>query len=167
MSDIGKITKHHSLKHADLILAELRKIWPKTWEGWLRCWSNGREQGYHLTVFRWNDKRGERSDAACVFSEGRSCDGALVVIGPRGGFKEFAGLGPSDVLWEDHVNSRKYFYNGSWSPDKKNDGIVPGRGNKNAAKWIVARFRKLLAESLKNFRKAKREYAASTKAKAS
>ena len=166
MSDAGKIVKHHSLKHADRVLAELRKIWPKSWEGWLRVWANGREQGYHLTVVRWNDKRGERAEAACLFAEGRSCDGALVVIGRKDQFTAFGNPEPTDELWADRENGRRYFYDTTsleqpWSPELR------GRGDKLAAKWIVKRFRQLLAEDLKKSRQQAREYAKSRKARAS
>jgi len=156
MSDTGKIVKHHSLKHADLILTELRKIWPKNWEGWLRVWSNGREQGYHLTATIWNPKRGERAEAACVFAEGRSCDGALVVIGDRDRFASFGNPMPDDDLWDD-PKARQYFYDTtdlheSDGGPKQWNKTLRGRGNRLAARWIVKRFRALLARDLKTFR---------------
>ena len=155
MSDKGKITKHHSIALADQVLAELRKIWPKTWEGWLRCWSNGREQGYHLQVTTWDDVKGERAEAGCVFSEARSSDGVLVVIGPRDEFAPFGGLQPSDKLWDAGEEHRRYFHDTSniqqtWSKELR------GRKQKLAAKWIVKRFRKLRAESRMEWRDKKR-----------
>jgi hypothetical protein len=145
MSSRGKIEKSENLKHADRILAQVRKIWPKQWAGRLKCWSNGREQGYWLQATIIDDKRYGR--AACVFSEGRSCDGALVVIGPPDEFDVQTNQ-PSDALWEDHKNSRRYFYDtpnitDMWSPEFR------GRGDKKAAKWIVKRFREILAEDTK------------------
>jgi hypothetical protein len=155
MSVKGKIVKHHSLLHADRILTELRKIWPETWEGWLRVWANGREQGYHLTVSTWDDKHEVRGEAACLFAEGRSCDGALVVIGHKDKFAAFGNPEPTVELWKS--DDRKYFYDTTGLKGK--DGYEPpwepkyrGRKDKLAAQFIVKRFRKLLAESREEWR---------------
>lgn len=163
MSDKGKIVKHHSLLHADRVLAELRKIWPKNWEGWLRCWANGREQGYHLTVFTWDDKREVRGEAACLFAEGRSCDGALVIAGHKDEFAFFGNPEPTDEAWE----RRQYFYD-STGYDKWDDPrVYRGRGDKLAAKYIVKEFRRLLIASRREWRKRQREHKAAKRVKAS
>lgn len=142
MSNKGKIEKSANLLHADRILAEVRKIWPKTWEGWLKCWANGREQGYWLQASVWlKDARGT---AACVFSEGRSCDGALIVVGRTNQF-DLQTNQPSDALWKD-PNCRNYFFDttglNNWRPGYR------GRGDKLAAKWLVKRLRELIKEDL-------------------
>lgn len=154
MSDVGKIKKDHSLVRADKILQELRKIWPKHWEGHLECWSNCREQGYYLQAVIWDEGRGERSEAACVFSECRNSDSALVVVGRRADF-DFQKHQPSEALWES--DGRAYFgdldgIDQEWTP------ALRGRGDKRAAKWIVERLRGLLAADLEDFRKKRKAY---------
>ncbi len=155
MARKGTIEKSANLLHADRILAEVRKIWPKQWEGWLKCWANGREQGYWLQATLWIGDYAERGAAACVFSEGRSCDGALIVVGGTRDF-DYMTNHPSDKLWHDD-NCRKYFYDTTGLRNK--DGREPvwnekhaGRGDKLAAKWIVKRLRELIAEDLAAFR---------------
>ena len=150
MSGKGKIEKSENLKHADRILKELRKIWPKQWEGWLKCWANGREQGYWIQASK--DVVGR---AACVFSEGRSCDGALVIVGRPDQFN-YTTNHPSDELW-DAPDCRQYFYDTTGTA-KRTEGTpkLRGRGDKLAAKWIVKRLRELIAEDLKQYRKVLR-----------
>jgi hypothetical protein len=154
MSDAGKITKDASLVRADKILKELRKIWPKHWEGHLECWSNSREQGYHLRAAVWSVNREELSEAACVFAESCHTSGALVVVGRTRDF-DLQTHQPSAEVWKS--DNRAYFEDMSktqqkWTPKLR------GRGDKRAAKWIVERLRGLLAADLADFRKKRRAY---------
>jgi hypothetical protein len=149
MSGVGKITRDTSLAHADKILQELRKIWPKSWEGWLECWSNSREQGYHLRASIWNATRDEYSEAACVFGESRYTDSALVVVGRTRDF-DLQTHQPSAKVWNS--DNRAYFEDMSktqqkWTPKLR------GRGDKRAAKWVVKRLRERMAEDLEDSRK--------------
>jgi hypothetical protein len=154
MSGVGTITRDTSLVHADKILQELRKIWPKNWEGWLECWSNSREQGYHLRAAIWNATRGEYSEAACVFGESRYTASALVVVGRTRDFN-LQTHQPSAEVWKS--DNRAYFEDTSktqqkWTPKLR------GRGVKRAAKWIVKRLRRLMAEDIADFRRKWRAY---------
>ena len=147
----GIIRKHHSLLHADRILREVRKLWPEEWDGSLRCWANGREQGYNLTAMILDDDR--YGTAECVFSEGRSCDGALVMVGSgESGAFDFQTNQPSEATWE----GRKYFYDvdnfgDTYTKDMK------GRGDKKAAVYIVSRLRAELTKAVRRNRKEKKE----------
>jgi hypothetical protein len=152
MARKGKIEKSSNLLHADRILREVRKVWPKEWEGWLKCWSNGREQGYWLQAQILDDERFGR--AACVFSEGRNCDGALVVVGPPDEF-DYQTNHPSAELWEDS-ECRRYFYDTS-GLDQKWTPALRGRGDRNAAEWIVVRLTKLLRDDIKRNAEAREE----------
>lgn len=149
----GKIEKSGNLAHADRILREVRKIWPKAWEGWLKVWSNGREQGYYLQATKW--LKNGHGRAACVFSEGRSCDGALVIVGPANKF-DYQTNHPRTELWHDE-NCREYFYDttGLKGPDGREplwNKKYKGRGDKLAAKWIIKRLREIIAEDVKVIR---------------
>jgi hypothetical protein len=151
MSSKGKIVKSENLRHADRILAQVRKIWPKEWEGWLKCWANGREQGYWLQATVIGDK--EYARACCVFSEGRSCDGALIIPGRAEDF-DYQTNQPNDKAWE----GRRYFYDTDditklWKPDLK------GRGDKKAAKWLIKRLRELLKEDREEQRELRKKIA--------
>jgi hypothetical protein len=141
MSDKGKIRKYHSLVLADKVLAELRRHWPKSWEGVVRCYANGREQGHHLEACVPGD---HFPRAACVFSEARGTDGVLVVAGPADRFRQMD-MHPMPDLWRDTENSRKYFHD----TDGPGGKLVEGRAIKQAAKWIIKRLRELLTEDLK------------------
>lgn len=151
-----KIEAHESIKHAKRILAEVRKIWPKKWDGWVKHWSNGREQGYYLQASIWNLKKGERCSAACVFSEARSSDSALVVCGESGDF-DYGSNQPSDHVW-DSPDHRRYFgdLDGlrgvTWVKEKHD-----GRGDKAAAKWIIKRLREIMRQDLKYQREAAKD----------
>jgi len=158
-SRIGRVEKHPSLLHADRILCEVRKLWPKDegWDGTIECWSNCREQGYHLGVMILDKER--LGQAACVFSEGRSCDGSLVMVG--GGESQafdFQTHQPSQATWEN----REYFYDTdefmqTWTPEMR------GRKYKKAAEYIIKRFREELAKSLKKDREDRKARAAKQK----
>lgn len=166
MSSKGKIEKSGNLAHADRILREVRKIWPKAWEGWLKCWANGREQGYWIQASLW--LKTARGAAACVFSEGRSCDGALIVVGRPTEFN-YQTNQPSEKLWDDPT-CRQYFYDttGLRDPDgshKTWNKSLRGRGDGLAAKWLVKRLRELIKEDLAENRERAR--ACASKARAS
>lgn len=157
-SRIGRIEKHTSLLHADRVLREVRKLWPtdEGWDGTIDCWSNCREQGYHLSLMVLDDER--FGQAECVFSEGRSCDGALVMVGNgKSDDFNFQTHQPSEEVWLD----RKYFHDceiaQTWTEKMK------GRGDKKAAKYIIARFREELAKSIEENLKARKERAAKQK----
>jgi hypothetical protein len=148
------ITKHHSIIHAEKILREVRKIWPKKWDGWLKHWSNGREQGYYLQASLWNEKRSERCEAACVFSEGRSCDGALVMAGRPIQDFHISSHQPTEMVWDNH---RAYFYDTTGLKNREWKKKLEGRGDRLAAKYIVKELRRLMAEDLRRWRTRQKE----------
>jgi len=48
--DKNMLVKYDSLKVADKVLAEVRRIWPSKLDGVIRCFANFREQGYVISV---------------------------------------------------------------------------------------------------------------------
>lgn len=165
----GRIEKSGNLAHADRILTQVRKIWPKSWEGWLKVWSNGREQGYWLQATKMLEPNRGYGRAACVFSEGRCCDGALVIVGHPSNF-DYQTNHPNSELWGG-AESRQYFYDmtglkGLDGRERAWDKKYAGRKDKLAARWLIKRLRALIAEDIKENRKLRKANEAAKKAKA-
>lgn len=88
-----KVEKVYSLQVADRVLEEITKLAKKVERDLpvdVRVWSNGREQGYHLTA----------GDNAVVFAENRNSDHILVVVGDKMDFDISTNM-PNNKIWED------------------------------------------------------------------
>jgi len=100
--------KHHSLLHADRILAKVRKQLGRDFGGdrvTISCWSNGREQGYFIDTFP--NPEGKCEPMALCFAECRGSDQAMVVVGRTREFDHQTHQ-PSNDLWEKK-GARRYF----------------------------------------------------------
>lgn len=125
----GRIETHYSLRHANLVLRELRRLWPTEWKGEVSCWSNGREQGYYITMYPPNDfKISLFLYPSCVFAQNRNGDQVVVVIGRADNFDITTNM-PTDDCWE---SGKKYFSD-----------------NTAAAKYIVETFHEMLLAEAK------------------
>lgn len=102
-----KLTKHYSLIHADKVLKLVKQDLPKDVQSEIvvQAWSNGREQGYHLS----HRIIGNRSYNVfgINFAQQRNSDNIVVV---HGSIKDFdiQTNHPSETIWE---NNRKEFSN--------------------------------------------------------
>ncbi len=102
-----KLVKHPSLVHAEKVLKLVRKRWdglPEATRENLRTaviqtWSNGREQGFHISL---RDSAAE-ADRAVVFAEQRSSDQVVVLAGDASRFDITTNM-PDEKLWDEAVH---------------------------------------------------------------
>jgi hypothetical protein len=103
-----RICSHHSLSHANKVLAIVKKLLNpisgyKSENLSLGVWSNCREQGYCISIYP-NNLAG-RVYHKLVFAEARSSDQVLVVTGENTDF-DMQTNQPSE---EAYMKNRKYF----------------------------------------------------------
>jgi hypothetical protein len=126
----GRIEKRRSLRRAERVLRELRRVWPETWDGTVECWANCREQGYYLTVCPPKEFASSYFTVpACVFAESRNSDQIVVVIGRHDNFDITTNM-PTDACWDS--------------------GQTRFSDNAAAAKYIVEKFHELLLAKAKS-----------------
>jgi len=89
--------KHYSLVHSEKVLKALRKAMPKeiSKDVTVDCWSNGREQGFHLSRYSHSPE----PNLELVFAQQRNSDMVLVVVGKSLDF-DITTNQPSDEIWE-------------------------------------------------------------------
>lgn len=101
-----KLTKHYSLKHSDKVLKLVKQNLPKDGQSEIvvQAWSNGREQGYHLS----HRIIGNRSYNVfgINFAQQRNSDSILVIYGSIKDF-DIQTNHPYETIWKD----RKEFSN--------------------------------------------------------
>lgn len=95
------LRKHYSLAHADRVLKLLNRIARQIGgAGEVRCWANGREQGYFVIAERPGD--GDLKPSACaVFAQTRNGDSVVVVTGAMHDFDLQSGS-PSNQIWGEN-----------------------------------------------------------------
>jgi hypothetical protein len=104
---MSKLVKHPSLVHAEKVLNLVRDGWdelPESTRNNLRTaliqvWSNGREQGFHISL---RDSAAE-AERAVVFAEQRSSDQVVVLAGDAIRFDITTNM-PDEKLWEEAVH---------------------------------------------------------------
>jgi hypothetical protein len=100
-----KIVKHYSLQHSDKVLKHVRKLLPKVkGDITLQSWSNGREQGYHLSQIILGN--GSYNVFGINFAQQRNSDFIVVIHGSAKDF-DLQTNHPNDAAW----NRRKEFSN--------------------------------------------------------
>ena len=89
--------KHYSLVHSEKVLKAIRKAMPKSISKDIHvdCWSNGREQGFHLSRY----SHSLEPSLSLVFAQQRNSDMVLVVAGTSRDFDVTTNQ-PSDEIWE-------------------------------------------------------------------
>lgn len=104
------LNTHYSLVHATKVLKLVRKKLKGTpFDITVDCWSNGREQGYHLC--RWATNRELREglkdscEIALVFAQQRNSDAMLVIHGEPKKFDITTHM-PDEELWNTQGNQR-------------------------------------------------------------
>jgi len=125
-----QLRKAESLVVAEKVIKEVRKLWPKAWEGQIDAWSNCREQGFSIWLFGANSTS-VRANIARV----RNGESILVVVGPA---NQFGGQTnqPNDEVWRSSM---------SFAPDQF----------ARAARCIISQMRKCFAPVSKKSRKRK------------
>lgn len=92
------IEKHESLRVAEKVMQEVRGLLPPA-RVYQKVWSNGREQGFHLSVCT---PGGFRTDPAVVFAQARGSEQIMVV----------AGVGAEDFDYQTNQPTEKAYLAG-------------------------------------------------------